>query len=282
MWFGLAALAGLASAFDKVLNRAALKDRGNSLAYSVVYSFLVGLVSLPFVFPLEIQFNSVVVLQIVLLSVFWAGASATMFLAHTSTDVSLSSIISRTRILWIIPFGYLILGERVSSASVLGTFVVFIGLAILFIKGDYHKHKGVHLVFLSSIFAALGSVLNSSLIKMSISPVQVTFIMYLGQTLVLIAVLITRGNFIQKLLSVLKYSWYLTFAAVILEVVAYTLLNYSYSLGNTSSATSVYVAMSIVVVWVGVVFLKERKEIGKKIISSIIVTIGVIILKLFS
>lgn len=281
MWFSLALISGLASAIDKVLNRHALKNRNNALAYSVIYLFLTATFTLPFVFPLKIDLTQRLFLLILAQSGIWAVASVLGFAAHKSTDVSLSSIISRARILWLIPLGFLFLDERLSLYSILGVMLIFFGLAMLFYKGNIHKHKGVHLVLISSVFAAFGSVTNAILVREYLNPAQVTFTTMFGQAVVLLIVLILRGKSLEKIKDVLSHSWLITLIATMLEAFAYITLSSAYKIGLASSVTAVYMAVSIVVVWFGILFLKERNSLKSKIISSILVTLGVILVRAF-
>ena len=281
MWFSLALSSGLASAADKVLNRHALKNRSNALAYSVIYLFLTAVFSIPFAFPLKFELTRGLIALVLVQSVLWAVSSVLGFSAHTNTDVSLSSIISRARIIWIMPLGFLFLGERLSLYSALGVLLIFLGLAMLFYKGNLHKHRGVHLVLLSSIFAAFGTITNTLLVRDYLSPAQVTFTTMFGQAVVLFIVLISRGRPLEKIKDVLSHSWPVTLVATVLEAFAYITLNHAYKVGVASSVTAVYMAVSIVIVWFGIVFLKERDSLFSKIISSLVVTVGVILVRAF-
>lgn len=281
MWFYLALISGLASAIDKVLNRRALKNRSNVLAYSVVYLSLTAIFSIPFALPIDFEVTNGLMLLILVQSVLWAISSVLSFSAHTSTDVSLSSIISRARIIWIMPLGFLFLGESLSLYSVLGVILIFLGLSMLFYKGKLHKHHGVHLVLLSSVFAALGTITNTMLVRDYLHPAQVTFTTMLGQALILFIILVGRRKPLEKIKDVLKHSWALTLAATMLEAFAYITVNQAYIVGVASSVSAVYMAVSVVIVWFGIVFLKERDSLFSKIVSSAVVTIGVILVRAF-
>lgn len=282
MWFWLSAIAGIASASEKILNRIALKDRGNVLAYSFLYMSLISLLSLPFSLPFKISPDYYFVGLLLLQSIFWSLGTIFSFLSQTKTDVSLSMIISRARMLWMIPLGALFLNEKLSYYSIIGVAIIFAGLIVLFYKTQYHKHQGVHLMFFGSIFVALGSIVNAVLVRTFLSPTQTTFITMLSQSLVFLLVLIYRKNVLHRLKEVLARSWYIILTASVIETFAFFGLNYSFRLGSASLSTAVYLGMTIITVWIGIIFLKEKQNMWRKIISSAIVFLGIIIVKIFA
>jgi len=183
MWFWWSASAGLASALDKILNRISLKGegRGSVVAYSFSYMLTISILSLFLSLPVRVLFDLRLFLLIAVQTIFWTLGTLFSFLSQSDTDVSLSTIISRARILWMIPLGYLFLGERVGFNSIIGMVIVFFGLATLFYKKQFHKFRGIQFMILGSFFVALGSILNAILVKNYLTPPQVTFVTMAGQ-----------------------------------------------------------------------------------------------------
>ena len=159
---------------------------------------------------------------------------------------------------------------------------MFFELSTLFFKSQIHFHKGVHLIFFSSIFAACGSIVNALLVKDFLTPAQVTFINMFGQATVLFFAVLIKTHSLSSLKAVFKRSWYITLLATILEAGAYIALNQAYKIGLAAAVTAIYMAMSITIVWIGIVFLKEKDHIVKKILSSLIVTAGILLVTLYS
>ena len=283
MWFWLSLTAGIASASEKLLNRIALKDKSNVLAYSFLYISAISLISFKFSLPVtNIQFKVDLLILVIIQAVFWSLGTLFSFAAQTNTDVSLSMIISRSRMLWMVPLGIYILGEQPSTVSFSGMLIIFLGLLLLFYKTEFHKHKGVHFMTLGSIFVAFGSTINALLVRNYLTPPQTTFITMFSQSLIFLILLLIRKNSVEKLKSTLTTTWYIIITAASIETFAFFGLNKAFQLGNASIATAVYLAMTITTVWGGIIFLKERDNIPRKIISSALVTIGIIVIKLFS
>jgi len=135
---------------------------------------------------------------------------------------------------------------------------------------------------LGSIFVAFGSTINALLVRNHLSPPQTTFVTMFSQSLIFLILLLFRKNSVEKLKSTLTNTWYIIIIAASIETFAFIGLNKAFQLGNASIATAVYLAMTITTVWGGIIFLKERDNIPRKIISSALVTIGIIVIKLFS
>lgn len=284
MWFWLATTSGLASALDKVLNRISLKDEGKGVivAYSFVYMSLITLFSFLFSFPFDFPVTTKLLGLLLLNTLVWSLGTLFSFLAQSDTDVSLSIIISRARILWMIPLGYLILGDVVSKQAVAGMLVIFFGLAVLLFKDNIHKYKGVQLMTLGSLFVALGSIINALLVKNYISPQQVTFFMMLGQSVSFLSLLIVKKKTIEKVAYIVTKAKFLLPLAAVIETYAIIGLNFAFKSGFASSVTAIYLGMTVLTVWIGVFFLNEKGHLLKKLVSSAIVTVGIIIVKIFS
>lgn len=71
--------------------------------------------------------------------------------------------------------------------------------------------------------------------------------------------------------------------ATVLDALGFFQLNNALKLGTASSViNAIHLAMTILTIFVGIILLKERQHIKKKIISSIVVTAGIIMVKVFS
>lgn len=85
-----------------------------------------------------------------------------------------------------------------------------------------------------------------------------------------------------RMKKVLARSKYILLLAAGIQTYAIIGINWAYKLGVTSSATAIYLGMSIITIWAGILFLKERDHLRRKVISSAIVTAGIIIIKVFT
>lgn len=280
MWFWLAMIAGLASALDKVLNRVALKNRGNVIAHSFLYISVISLFSLAFSFPIKnIQVTNHLIFLIIIQAFFWSTGTLVSFLSQAKTDVSLSMIISRARMLWVVPLGIIFLGETPSIPSVVGILIIFFGLLTLFIKSNIHRHQGVHLMAIGSVLVAFGAVINTVLVRQYLTSAQTVFVTMASQALVFLAFLLYRKNLISRCYEVWMRAWKIIVLAAAVETFAFIGVNHAYKIGITSFVTAVYLGMTITTVWIGIFFLNEKEHFWKKIIGSLLVTVGIIVLK---
>ena len=281
MWFWYSTTAGLASAMEKVLNRVALKDRGNIAAYSLIYLSLIAFFSLWFSLPLKLVLSRSLILLLISQALFWTLGTLFSFLSYAKTEVSLSMIISRSRVLWMIPLGAAFLGERLNAYSIGGILLVFFGFLALFYRESLHKHQGIHFMIAGSIFVALGSVVNAKLVQNFLTPAQTTLTTMVGQSLLFLTIVLLKDNPGKRILEVTKRAWRIMILAAIIETWAFIGINLAFKYGYASTSTAVYLGMSVTSIWVGIIFLKERDYLFRKLISSALVTAGIIVLKLF-
>lgn len=74
-------------------------------------------------------------------------------------------------------------------------------------------------------------------------------------------------------------AWKIIVLAAAVETFAFIGVNHAYKIGITSFVTAVYLGMTITTVWIGIFFLNEKEHFWKKIIGSLLVTVGIIVLK---
>jgi uncharacterized membrane protein len=92
--------------------------------------------------------------------------------------------------------------------------------------------------------------------------------------------LFVKKGGLQKLIKIVKDTWLLTLIVCVVESYALIGINTAYVTGNSSVVTAIYMAMAILTVWIGVIFLKERDHVLRKIISSAFVVGGIVLLYL--
>ena len=282
MWFWLSVTAGFASAIEKVVNRVTLKNKGNIVAFATIYFSIITLISFPLSLPIDIVIIPELIILLIVQAIFWSLGSLFSFWAQTNTDVSLSQIVSRARIIWMIPLGFIFLNQRPSIFSMIGMGIIFVGLATLFFRENIHKYRGIQSMVLGSIFVACGSVINAVLVINFLSPAQVTFVTMLGQACVFLVILIVRKNAFKRMKEIFSRAWYLIVLAAVIETYAFIGINLAFKTGLASAVTSIYLGMTIATVWIGIILLKEKQHLWRKAISSAIVTAGIIIVKLFT
>src|SRR3990167_6577495 len=129
MWFLNSSIAGGLSAVFNYFNRYVLKENEDSTAYAwyfelIRFSFfaLVGYSSLLTPYSIKIIFLLFVSGMLEILGVY------IYMKMHTFSELSVSTIISRTRLIWVPVFAFIILGERLGTREYLGILTLFIGV----------------------------------------------------------------------------------------------------------------------------------------------------------
>lgn len=159
-WIILAALGGIASNFFNFVSRFALKDEGDSTAWAFFFEFtrlIIFIFLIFFDFSLKFEFKSFHLL-------FWVGftefISVYLYMKmHMYSHLSISTIISRTRLIWIPAIAFLFLGEHLKSVEYLGIIVLFVGLSIVVSPNKLFIDKGAIYANLAAFMIAINTIL---------------------------------------------------------------------------------------------------------------------------
>lgn len=130
-WLAVAIIAGLFSNLTNFCARFALKKDNDPVSFALSLEIsrvlLFGLLTL-FDFFIIISWKS-----IVLLGALGLIESVSIYLfmkMHEYNQLSISSIISRTRMVWVVVLAFIFLGESLQAKQYIGIFILFIGLSI--------------------------------------------------------------------------------------------------------------------------------------------------------
>lgn len=275
-WLIFAILAGIFSQLFNFLNRYVLKDGDDpmSLGWLAEFArFAVYLLFLPYNFHYDNLFNTFMLLiglgVINVISVF------VFFKMHSFADLSISSIVSRTRLMWVPLIAFFFLGEVLSVNQYIGIAILFTGLSVTVSPHKIFADKGVMYSFLTSIVVAFISVLMKAL-----SPVASTSLIMVFMALPTVILLpLVMNNSINRIKNGLKKNLLLKLLAAGANLLAMFLTLLALKQGGPVSIVSgIYQAMMIISVLAGIIFLNERKDIRKKIIGSVITVVGIILL----
>jgi drug/metabolite transporter (DMT)-like permease len=275
-WLFLAMLAGISSQVFNFLNRYLLKDGDDPISFGWLAEFLRFSVYL-FFLPFDFQFNNGLPTYYLLLALGFVNVLSVyvFFKMHSFAELSISSIVSRTRLIWVPIIAFLFLGEILHTEQYIGIAVLFFGLSITVSPRKIFADKGVMYSFLTSLVVAVISVLMKAL-----SPVASTSMIMVCMALptVMFLPLLMRNSLKrikQEFTKNLKLK--LTAAGANLLAMYLTIMALKQG-GPVSIVSGIYQAMMIVSVIAGIIFLHERNNIGKKILGSIITVIGIVVL----
>lgn len=275
-WLILSILAGLASNIFNFLSRFLLKDQEDENAYAwffEVFRFIFFII-----LALIIDRHLIISIQSILLllllgftewiSVYW------YMKMHKYSHLSISAILSRGRLIWVPVIAYFLIRENLNLSEYIGIAILFIGLSIVISPKKLVFDKGAKYANLSSFTIALNVVLtkmalpiaSNALINASVAFIPAIFFP------------LTMKDSVKRLKAIFQNNLLLKLLAVGVNIISVYLFTLALRFGDSGKVTAVYQGMLITSVLAGIIFLKEREDIGKKLIGSILTIIGVILL----
>lgn len=273
-WVLIAFSGGLFSNLAHFVTRKALKDE-DSTAFSWWFELMrviaFGILAL-FNFKLEGGLiNLFWLLTIGFLEVFTIYFYTKM---HSFTELSISSILIRLRLIWIPLVAWLIIGEKLARFEYLGIGLVFWGLITVALPKKTKTNKGVVYGLIFSILGATISVLMKITAQIASTPVVLLFLSW--PTVLVFPVLMKNAK--QRLADSFKYKIRENVLFLVFNIVSMYLLVEALRLGPASKVLGVYQSMMIIGVLMGIVLLKERENMGKKIIGALLTMGGILLL----
>ncbi len=277
MWILLAAFAGLASNIFNIFNRHILRTESDSTALGWITEIIrlvigVGLLAFdPSMFNISRTFMHIgIVGTIEIISVY------VFMKMHLYSHLSISTIIQRTRLIWVPVIAYILLGERLALFDYVGIAILFIGLSVSAAPRKIMTDKGMQYAYLSAFCAAVLAIATKSatrdlsvgwtLIAMSLLPTLIIPLFMKNAPVRLRTAL--RANPSSKLISSGA------------NTVAMILLTMSIKIGSLSIATAIYQSMMLVSILVGIFIFHEREGLAKKLIGGTITVVAVLIITL--
>lgn len=208
----------------------------------------------------------------------WGAGSLLLFYAYQILGSSEIAIISSFGAVVTIIASILFLGETVTFQQIVGTILILSSIWIITKKKDMSfKGKGMLYALIVTILFGL-AVTNDAFILKTYDAVSYTPVSLFFPALLLLLIK-PLSIFSFRRLKNLKYSrnmFMLTFFYSVQAVAYYVALQIS---GNSSQIAPIYKSNIIVTVLLAVIFLKEKEHLTLKLISTLLVTIGVLLIK---
>ncbi|MDP2672159.1 MAG: DMT family transporter [Candidatus Daviesbacteria bacterium] len=280
VWQLLVAISVVTYSISIILQRLLLKDdKSDPIAYSVVFQLLTGLIigvyalirgfSVPDLVPL--------IPNLVLMILLYGAGNIFIFKALKLGEASDFTILFASRTLWIIIAAVLFLKESFTLNQTLGTFLIIASVAIVTGKTKIlHPQK-------SHIFALLGAAVfglafaNDAFILRNFDVPSYLFIAFVAPALTVWAL---NPKSTQKMKPLLqgKSLQRLGILGVIYAVSAITIF-LAYQIGrNAAQIAPLNQTSTMVTVILGILLLKERDNLPKKLLGAVISFVGVLLL----
>lgn len=275
-WFSIALLAGLLFAISRTISRFALRKAGDYFSYTILHDFIAGLIILPFIFigfhlpthPITWLYFIITMTSLYLTDLF-------TFKALQFGEVSTYQIVTQIRNIFILFLGLLIFGEQITNYKLLAVLLITLGAAIaLWEKSKIQLNRAVYYTIIASFFVAVG-LSFSKLTLRDFSPFCFASLSLMGGSLLGFITIkfdikkIVNEFIINKRLLLLAggiFGFYEFFQFLATK------------LGEVSRVTPVLQSSLVFTVLMGIFLLGEKQRFWQKILGTIIIIGGILML----
>ena len=281
-WLLLALLSAITSSLTRILQKVLLKDREiNPFAFNFVFQILISFLFLLYIiFTKSLAFPSLsgLVINLILMAVFYGLGNVLTFKALKLAEASEVSVIFASNILWSVISAMFILGEKLTPLKIFGVILVLFGLiAINHTRSQWKINKG-------HLFALLGAMLFGVAFINDIYIVQkfsnVASFTMLAQALSGFTSILFNPKAIKSVPYFIKGKIFTRlFICSLFSALSVFTIYQAYKMGGSASIISPILGSSFVfTVIIGYIFLKEKDRLWNKVLGSILTLGGVLLL----
>ena len=253
-------------------------ENGGQIDFAFKVMFVIclfGLV-LPLIEPFQIKGNGFVLTTLALISgVSGAGFLILLYAAQKHIDAGVSALVSNIYTPITIILASLTLHEGLSVKQGIGTLLLLASIVLISKKhriGRFNFDKHFLMILASGVM--LGVLLTSERALQKVSGFSAgTLLSWWAQCLVLwLATLIHKKPSRHTLADTITTGSLRSFAAISWVILVYTV-------DNLSIASAVSTFKIVVIFLAAAVLLKEREDLGRKIIGSLVAVVGLLLMK---
>ncbi|MCA9495657.1 MAG: EamA family transporter [Nanoarchaeota archaeon] len=277
-WLIFSIISAFCESIKSILHRKVMITQ-DPYAYALFENIFAAIIFLFFInrsfFP-----NEFIAWFIVLISsLLWLSLSIIAQFSYKYTKVSIQEPLKQTRIIWVFLFGIIFLSEVASLNKFLGTLLIIIGLVYL----SYEKknkfgslnNKGVLFTLLTAFLFAIVTIVDKYALNY-FNAETYGFLVYLFPGIALIIINKSKKN--SNILSLIKNFWLIILIVALSSFGFYYFKLKALELADASLVFPIIRSATILTVLGGIIFLNEKENIVKKIISSLIVFVGILLL----
>ncbi len=280
----LGILFAIGSAFSSGIERILRKYvliKEDTVCYGFLFGFFAFIGLLPlFIFKFQLPSNSYAWFLVGISGLLWTLYSLLTFKAYTYLEASIASSISRIKLFFVLIMSVIFLGESFTFEKFVGTFLIFLGVFIIsFLSNGNNKmssvnKKGIILIFISSFVISITLLIDKY--AMNFFNVETyTAPVYLITPLVLLIFVMKKKDHVK---SIIKRNFIPTVLASLLSAGYFYLILYAFKYAEASVVIPIVELSTLITVVGGIIFLKERTYIAHKIVASLLLIAGAVIL----
>lgn len=193
---------------------------------------------------------------------------------HQYSQLSISTILSRTRLIWIPIIAYLFIGENLKPSEYFGILLLFAGVSVTVAPHKFFIDKGAIYANLAAFVIAINVILLK-LVTPYASPSVILF-SYSLPSVILFPLLMKNPK--KRLLASSKKKLLPKIVATLASMGASYFLILALKTGDVSKVNAIYQGMMVTGVLAGIILLKEKEDIAKKIVGTAVTLAGVFLL----
>jgi len=275
----IAIIAGILSGITESLNKNITEKKYSAFSYSFLQIALnLVLITIPFFLFSSFPPIGIVYLYIFIAQIFGFIGNATLIKAYKTED--LSNVIILFQINLILPFilGATLLQEEITALNIAGILVIISGIITIFYRGkELRPTTGLLLALLSG--ACFG--LSAYFIKVASSYISPLALIFIAEVIFTLLLLLIPQTYKDIKIIFKKYTKKLLLSRFT-AVGTFYLLMWAFQRSKLSiSITNFNTAFILASVFIGIIFLREKQNIPKKLVGSAFCILGIILLNFF-
>lgn len=272
--FIYAIIASFSKGLEKILHRYVLVSE-DSLSYAFIWHLIVAILFLP-LFILNFQSPEITIawLYVCISASLWALVGYTGYKSYSLLDVSIKAPIDKSRLFFVLLISIIFLKETLTVEKVIGTLFIFLAIWLVSYKSKKKNSKislkGIILSIISAIIMATALTFDKFAVQY-FSPEMYPFMVYFLPSMILLPFCFNKTKEIK---SIFQNNFKATFGTAFLGAIYYYLLLKAYTYLDASIVIPITELSALIAVLGGIIFLKERKDIGRKLIAVVIAILG--------
>ncbi len=282
-WFYLSLFSLLLFSSSSIIQRKLLRDIAdlNPVIFGFLFQALVGLFAVPIflVYKGTISSSFIIWQYIIIAGILYSLSNFLLYHAIKITEISRVSIIGSSRSLWVLIGSMIILGEKITASNLLGLLLIVFSLFLIFWKSKEQigLNQGQKLALFAVIFSGFAVVVDGLILR----DFSAGFYLIISSLFTGFGTLAIKPSSINKIKPFKRIK---VFVPLVLTSAFFSLavflLYTSYQIGGKmSSVLPITQSTAVLTIFLSALFLKERKDLPKKIIALALCVLGIYFLK---
>lgn len=274
-WLLLVVISGLSSNFFNTILRRTLRDGRDSTAFGWWFELLRLIFFTLFLFwDYSLVVSPSNLFWLLVLGLCEVVAVYSYMRMHSLTELSVSSIITRMRSIWVTVLAFVMLGERLSPEQYIGVITVILGTLVVQSSYKFRFDKAMKIAIIFTFASAFSTIImKHATTYASVSVINVAFSL---PAVLLLPIMMKHP--LSRLKATLPVTLKSNLAASLFNNITMFALVFALKLTNASQVTGVFQGVTMLAVVIGIFVLDEHDHKIRKLIAAAITTVGIMLL----